>query len=47
MRPREGNLGAIDSPIGHSSEEAYVDLNTVEHRLYLLTRLVMDTVRGN
>jgi len=30
----------------HSSEEEYVDLDTVEPRLYLLTRLVMDTARG-
>ena len=30
----------------HSSEEEYVDLDTIEPRLYLLTRLVMDTARG-
>jgi glutamate carboxypeptidase len=30
----------------HSSEEEYVDLDSVEPRLYLLTRLVMDTARG-
>ena len=30
----------------HSSEEEYVDLDTVEPRLYRLTRLVMDTARG-
>jgi glutamate carboxypeptidase len=30
----------------HSSEEEYVDLDGVEPRLYLLTRLVMDTARG-
>ncbi len=30
----------------HSSEEEYVDLDSVEPRLYLLTRLVIDTVRG-
>ncbi len=30
----------------HSSEEEYVDLEGVEPRLYLLTRLVMDTARG-
>lgn len=30
----------------HSSEEEYVDLDSVEPRLYLLTRLIMDTARG-
>ena len=30
----------------HSSEEEYVDLDSIEPRLYLLTRLVMDTARG-
>jgi hypothetical protein len=30
----------------HSSEEEYVDLDGVEPRLYLLTRLIMDTARG-
>ncbi len=30
----------------HSSEEEYVDLDTIVPRLYLLTRLVMDTARG-
>jgi glutamate carboxypeptidase len=29
----------------HSSEEEYVDLDSVEPRLYLLTRLIMDTAR--
>lgn len=31
----------------HSSEEEYVDLDNVEPRLYLLTRLIMDTARGH
>ncbi len=30
----------------HSSEEEYVDLDSIEPRLYLLTRLIMDTARG-
>jgi glutamate carboxypeptidase len=30
----------------HSSEEEYVELDSVEPRLYLLTRLIMDTARG-
>jgi glutamate carboxypeptidase len=30
----------------HSSEEEYIDLDSIEPRLYLLTRLVMDTARG-
>ncbi len=30
----------------HSSEEEYVDLDSIEPRLYLLTRLVMDIARG-
>ena len=30
----------------HSSEEEYVDLDSIEPRLYLLTRMVMDTARG-
>jgi glutamate carboxypeptidase len=30
----------------HSSEEEYVDLDGVEPRLYLLTRLIMETARG-
>ena len=30
----------------HSSEEEYVDLDSVEPRLYLLTRLIIDTARG-
>jgi glutamate carboxypeptidase len=30
----------------HSSEEEYVDLDSVEPRLYLLVRLIMDTARG-
>lgn len=30
----------------HSPEEEYVDLDSVEPRLYLLTRLIMDTARG-
>ncbi len=30
----------------HSSEEEYVDLDSIEPRLYLLTRMVMDAARG-
>ena len=30
----------------HSSEEEYVDLDSIVPRVYLLTRLVMDTARG-
>ena len=30
----------------HSSEAEYVDLDSIEPRLYLLLRLVMDTARG-
>jgi glutamate carboxypeptidase len=30
----------------HSSEEEYVELDSIEPRLYLLTRLIMDTARG-
>jgi glutamate carboxypeptidase len=30
----------------HSSEEEFVELDSIEPRLYLLTRLIMDTARG-
>jgi glutamate carboxypeptidase len=30
----------------HSSEDEYIDLDSIEPRLYLLTRLVMDNARG-
>lgn len=30
----------------HSSDEEYVDLNSIEPRLYLLVRLMMETSRA-
>ena len=30
----------------HSSDEEYVDLDSIEPRLYLLTRMIVEAARG-
>ena len=47
MAPRAAySLGGLQGFGAHSNAAEYVDLRSIEPRLYLLTRLIMDVAMG-